>query len=59
MFKGQLFSAYHKNLGLLEYKYIKTENTNNSYNIHLQNLTNNTDAYVESEWFNQRKITLH
>lgn len=41
-----------------EYRYEGAEKTINGYNIHLHNLTNDTETYVEKEWFRQRKIII-
>ena len=56
MKKGQLFTAYHKNLGTINYKYIGAEQTSNGYNIHLVRLDNGSDTYVEPAWFTTRVI---
>ena len=56
--EGQLFKAFHKQLGENTYKYIGIEESENGYPVHLFNLTTNTDTFVEKEWFKQRKITI-
>lgn len=38
------------------YSFVGYKNTETGYNIHLFNVTDQTDTYVEPEWFNQRKI---
>lgn len=59
MLKGQVFKAYHKALGTISYMYCGIDETvNNCCNIRLLNLDDNTDTYVEQEWFNQRMIIL-
>lgn len=55
---NQFFTAYHKLLGTIKYKYLGEEKQSNGYNIKLLNLNDNTFSYVEPEWFNQRKIQL-
>ncbi len=54
---GQLFTA-KDNLGrIFTYRYEGESPQLNGYNIKLRNLSDNTDTFVEPEWFTQRKIT--
>lgn len=41
-----------------QYRYEGTEKTANGYGIHLSNLTDGTETYVEKEWFRQREIKI-
>ena len=55
---NETFTAYHRNLGSIKYKYLGQEQTSNNYNIKLLNLNDNSFTYIEPNWFNQRIITL-
>ena len=52
------FTAEDKLGNKYEYRYEGTEKTSNGYKIHLHNLTNGTETYVEKEWFRQRTIKI-
>lgn len=56
--EGVRFSAEDKLRNKYEYRYEGTEKTANGYDIHLHNLTNDTETYVEKAWFGQRKIKI-
>lgn len=56
--EGVRFNAKDKLGNEYQYRYEGIENTQNGYNIHLHNLTNGTETYVEKEWFRQRKISI-
>lgn len=56
--EGVRFTAEDKLGRKYEYRYEGTEKTSNGYDIHLHNLTNDTETYVENEWFRQRIIKI-
>lgn len=56
--EGVRFSAEDKLRRTYEYRFEGIENTENGCGIHLHNLTNGTETYVEKEWFRQRKISI-
>lgn len=56
--EGARFQAEDKLGRKYKYRYEGTEKTSNGYDIHLHNLTNGTETYVEKEWFRQRKIKI-
>ena len=41
-----------------QYRYEGVKKAQNGYDIHLHNLTNGTETYVEKAWFRQRKIKI-
>lgn len=56
--EGARLSAEDKLKNKYQYRYEGIEKTDNGYDIHLHNLTNGTETYVEKEWFRQRKIKI-
>ena len=56
--EGVEFRAKDKLGNEYQYRYEGIENTQNNCNIHLHNLTNNTETHVEKEWFKQRSISI-
>lgn len=56
--EGVRFEAEDKQGNKYEYRYEGIEKTENGYNIHLHNITNDTETFVEKEWFHQRKIKI-
>lgn len=56
--EGARFSAEDKLGNKYEYQYEGIEKTSNGYDIHLHNLTIDTETYVEKAWFGQRKIKI-
>ena len=56
--EGVRFNAEDKQGNKYEYRYEGNEKTSNGYDIHLHNLENDTETYVEKEWFRQRKIII-
>lgn len=55
--EGTTFEATDKLGNSYQYRYEGIEKTENGYDIHLHNLTSDTETYVEKEWFKQRKIS--
>ena len=47
-----------KNYNKYQYRYEGIEKTDNGMDIHLHNLTDGTETYVEKKWFGQRKIKI-
>lgn len=56
--EGSTFMATDKLKTRYMYRYEGIEETQNGYNIHLHNHSNNAEIYVEKEWFRQRKIRI-
>ena len=56
--EGVRFSAEDKLGNKYQYRYEGTEKTVNGMDIHLHNLTDGTETYVEKKWFGQRKIKI-
>lgn len=56
--EGVTFTAEDRLKRVFEYRYEGIEKTTDNCNIHLHNLTNGTETYVEKAWFGQRKIKI-
>ena len=56
--EGARFSAEDKLGNKYQYRYEGTEKTVNGMDIHLHNLTDGTETYVDKKWFGQRKIKI-
>lgn len=56
--EGVRFRAKDKLGNKYQYRYEGTEKRENGYNIHLSNLTDGTETYVEKAWFSQREIKI-
>lgn len=54
--EGETFEATDKLGRSALYEYQGIENTENGYGIHLHNISDGTETYVEPAWFTQRKI---
>lgn len=56
--EGIVFEAEDKNGNRYKYRFEGCEKTENGYGIHLHNLSDDTETYIEKEWFRQRKIEI-
>lgn len=56
--EGTRFLAEDKLGNKYQYLYEGIKKAQNGYDIHLHNLTNDTETYVEKAWFGQRKIKI-
>lgn len=54
--EGETFEATDKLGRSALYEHRGIEHTENGYDIHLHNISNGTETYVEPAWFTQRKI---
>lgn len=56
--EGVAFTAEDKLGRIFRYRYEGIEKTVNNCDVHLHNLTDGTETYVEKAWFGQRKIKI-
>ncbi|MDO4331783.1 MAG: hypothetical protein Q4C58_03755 [Eubacteriales bacterium] len=56
---GQRFAAGDRQGNRYEYRYEGIENTENGFDIHLRNLTTDTETWVERAWFRNRVINVY
>lgn len=60
LIEGNIFDATDKLGRTYKYRYEGIDKSReDGFYIHLHNLTNDTDTFVEKEWFKQRKIVIY